>query len=102
MISKQLLPMFVLAIAIFALPIGGLALLGCGNQRQVPGNVAEASDQTLSEIEPVGDASDVPGVSGISLVGDVDSSRTQEHVTQLVIPNPRQHVLSSGFPARSY
>jgi hypothetical protein len=32
----------------------------------------------------------------------VGSSGAQEHDAQFVMPNPRQHVLSSGFPARDY
>ena len=31
------------------LVIGGLALFGCGNQRQVQGNGGQASNLTLSE-----------------------------------------------------
>ena len=39
MFTRQSLPVFVLA-------IGGLILLGCGNQRQVPSNLAGAPNQT--------------------------------------------------------
>lgn len=102
MVTTKLLPIFVMAIAIFVLAVGGLALLGCGNQRQVAGNATQASNQTLSKIDAVDDTSDVATVPGSSLVGDVALSGAQEHATQLAMPNPRQHVLSSGFPARDY
>jgi hypothetical protein len=93
MVTAKLLPIFVL---------GGLALLGCANQRQVPGNVTQASNQSLGKIDLVGYASDVAAVPGSSPVGDMASSAGQGPATQFVIPNPRQHVVSSGFPARDY
>lgn len=93
MITKRLLPIFVLA-------IGGLAVLGCGSQRQVPGNVA--SNQTLTSIDPVGYANDAAPVPGPSPASDEASSGAQGRATQFVMPNPRQQVLSSGFPARDY
>jgi hypothetical protein len=95
MITKQLLPIFVLA-------IGGLAVLGCGSQRQVQGNATEASNQTLSKIDPVGYGNDVAAVPGSSLAGEVALSSAQGNAAQFVMPNPRQHVVSSGFPARDY
>jgi hypothetical protein len=102
MITRQLLPVFFLTIGGLVLAIGGLALLGCANQRQAPSNVMEASNLTMSKIDPVGDASDVAAVSGSSLAGDAASSSAQAHAAQFAMPNPRQHVLSSGFPARDY
>jgi hypothetical protein len=95
MITRQLLPIFVLA-------IGGLALLGCGSQTQAPGNVTQASNQTFRKIDSASDASDDAAVPGSSPAVDVSSSSAQEHATQFVIPNPRQHVLSSGFPVSDY
>ena len=96
MITRQLLPIFVLA-------IGGLALLGCGSQTQVPDNMTQASNQTLSKIDSVSDAGDdAAAVPASSLAGDVSSSSAQGRATQFVMPNPRQHVLSSGFPVRAY
>jgi hypothetical protein len=95
MITRQLLPIFVLA-------IGGLALLGCGSQTQVPDNMTQASNQTLSKINSVSDAGDDAAVPASSLAGDVSSSSAQGRATQFVMPNPRQHVLSSGFPVRAY
>lgn len=102
MITRRLRPTFVLAIGGLALAIGGLALIGCGSQRQVPGNATEASNQTLSRIDPVSYPSDVTAVPGSSLVGEVASSSVQGNAAQFVMPNPRQHVVSSGFPARDY
>jgi hypothetical protein len=95
MFTRQSLPVFVLA-------IGGLILLGCGNQRQVPSNLAGAPNQTSSKIDPVADANVVAAAPGSPVIADVGSSGAQEHDTQFVMPNPRQHVLSSGFPARDY
>ena len=95
MVTAKLLPIFVLA-------IGGLALLGCASQRQVTGKVTQASSPILSKIDPTNDASDVAAVSAPSVAGDVDSSGEEEPATQFVMPNPRQHVLSSGFSARDY
>jgi len=95
MVTAKSLPIFVLA-------IGGLAVLGCGSQRQVPDDVTHASNQSSSRIDPVAEPSDVAAVSGSSAVGDLASSGAQQRTTQFTIPNPRQHVLSSGFPARSY
>jgi hypothetical protein len=102
MITRQLLPTFFLTIGGLVLAIGGLALIGCGNQRQVLSNATQASNLTLSKADAVGNASDVAAVSGSSPTGDVASSGAQERAAQLAMPNPRQHVLSSGFPARDY
>jgi hypothetical protein len=102
MITRQLLPTFFLTIGGLVLAIGGLALLGCGSQKQVPSNVTQASNVTLSKADAVGSASDVAAVSGPSLAGDAASSGAQERAAQLAMPNSRQHVLSSGFPARDY
>src|SRR5271170_911356 len=55
MFNRQLLPIFVVAIAVFVLAIGGLALPGCASQRPGPGNVK----LTLSQVDPVADANDV-------------------------------------------
>jgi hypothetical protein len=95
MITKQLLPIFVLAIE-------GLALLGCGNQRQVMGNVTQTSNQTVNKIDPVGDASDGAVVPRSTLAGDMAPCTAKGRAAQFVIPNPRQQVLSSGFPMRDY
>src|SRR5271170_6317763 len=102
MITRQLRPIFVVAIVAFVLTIDGLALVGCGSQKQVPSNVTQTSNLTLSKADPVGNASDVAAVSGSPLAGDAASSSAQERAAQLAMPNPRQHVLSSGFPARDY
>jgi hypothetical protein len=102
MTTKQLLPIFVPAIAGFVLAIGGLALPGCGSQRPFPGNVTQASNQTVSRIDPVGYTSDVAAVPEPSPAGDVAWSSAQGRATQFVMPNPRQHIVSSGFPARDY
>ncbi len=102
MITRQLRPIFVLTIGGLALAIGGLALFGCGSQKQVPSNVTQASNLTMSKADPVGNASDVAVISGPSPAGDSASPGAQERAAQLAMPNPRQHVLSSGFPARDY
>src|SRR5271170_3994397 len=83
MITRQLLPTFFLTIGGLVLAIGGLALLGCGNQRQVPTNATQASNLTLSKADPVGKASDVAAVTGSSLAGDAASSGAQERAAQL-------------------
>jgi hypothetical protein len=102
MITTQLLPVCFLRIGGLMLVIGGLALFGCGNQRQVQGNGGQASNLTLSRIDPVDEANDVLGVPGSSPAGGAVSSSAQGRATQYAIPDPRQHVLSSGFPARDY
>ncbi|HVB83239.1 MAG TPA: hypothetical protein VNE82_25220 [Candidatus Binataceae bacterium] len=94
MITAKLLP-------IFALAIGGLVLLGCGGQRQVPGDLTQVSNRTLSKIDPVSDASDIAAVSPSLPAAEMASPSAQERVTQFVMPNSRQRVLSSGFPARN-
>jgi hypothetical protein len=102
MLTRQLLPYFVLAIVIFVLAVGGLALLGCGSQTRVSGNATQASNQTLSRIDSVSDASDAAVAPGSSSAGDTPSSNAQGHAAQFALPNPRQHVLSSGFPVSAY
>jgi len=95
MITRQLLPIFVLA-------IGGLAPVGCGSQRQVLSNVAQGSNQTLNRLDPMSDASNVAPVPGSPLVGDAASYSVHGRAAQFVLPNSRQHVLSSSFPGRDY
>jgi len=56
---------------IFVLAIGGLVVLGCGGQRE---------DRNR--------------------VGDTLSYGTEGHATQFALSNPRQNVVSSGFPAQ--
>jgi hypothetical protein len=90
MITRQLRSMFVLG-------IGVLALLGCGSQSPAPGNMTQASNQTLSKIDSADDVSADASASESSPADDATSSKAQGRVTQLVIPNPRQNVLSSGF-----
>jgi hypothetical protein len=102
MFTRPLLPIFVPAITIFVLAIGGLALLGCGSQTQVSGNVTRASNRTLSRIDSVSEARADAAVPGSSSAADAPSSSAQGHVAQFVLPNPRQHVLSSGFPVSAY
>ena len=102
MLTRQLLPYFVLAIVIFVLAVGGLALLGCGSQTRVSGNATQASNQTLSRIDSVSNASDDAVVLGSSSAAAVPSSSAQGRPAQFVLPDPRQHVLSSGFPVRAY
>jgi hypothetical protein len=102
MTTKQLLPFFIPAIAGFVLAIGSSALSGCGSQRQVPGNATEPSNQISSKTDPVRYASEVAAVPGSSSAGEVASSSVQGNAAQFVVPNPRQHVVSSGFPARDY
>jgi hypothetical protein len=92
MITKRLLPIVVLA-------IGGLVVFGCANQTQIPDKATEASNQTGSKNGSAGNAHDDAAESGSTLASNVP---IPEHASQFVIPNPRQHVLSSGFPARSY
>ena len=100
MFTRQLLPIFVLAIGVPAL--GGLVLPGCGSQTQAPGNATQASNQTLSRIDPASGAGDDAAVPGSSVVAGDASGSAQDHAVQFVMPNPRQHLLSSGFPARNY
>ncbi len=95
MTTRQLLPIFVLA-------IGVLALLGCGSQSQGLSNVMQRPNQTLNRLDPVSDASNVAAVPESPLVGDVASYSAQGGAAQFVLPNPRQRVLSSGFPGRNY
>jgi len=80
MTTRRLLPVLVLAIA-------GLAGLGCGNQQQVPSNLTQSSNPGAKNIDPeVGnDAAAVPDGS-------------QRRATQFTLSDPRQNVLSSGFP----
>jgi hypothetical protein len=70
MITRQLLPIFVLSIEV-------LAPLGCGSQSQAPSDVTQRPNQTLSKIDPVGDASKVAAVPGLPLVGDQASYSAQ-------------------------
>ncbi len=102
MLTRQLPPNFVLAIVIFVLALGGLALLGCGNQTQVSGSATQASNQTLSRIDSVSDASDAAVAPGSSTTADTSSASLQRHAAQFVLSNPRQRVLSSGFPVSAY
>jgi hypothetical protein len=95
MITRQLLSISVLA-------IGALVTLGCGSQRQVTSNVTQAPNQISNKIDPVGDARNVAAMPGSSLVGDVASYSTLGRAAQFVLPNPRQHVFSSGFPGHDY
>jgi hypothetical protein len=102
MITRQLRPIFVLAAGGLVLAVGGLAAFGCGNQKQVPSNVAQASNLTISKADPVGKASDVAALSEPAVAGEAASSGGPATTPPLAMPNPRQHVLSSGFPARDY
>jgi hypothetical protein len=95
MITRQLLPIFVLSIEV-------LAPLGCGSQSQAPSDVTQRPNQTLSKIDPVGDASKVAAVPGLPLVSDLASYSAQQRAAQFVLLNSRQHVLSSGFPKCDY
>ena len=92
MITKRLLPIVMLA-------IGGLVVFGCANQTQIRDKAAKASNQTGSRSDSAGNAHDDAAQSGSVLASN---ALLPEHASQFVIPNPRQHVLSSGFPARSY
>ena len=76
MTTRQLLPIFVLAIE-------ALAPLGCGSHL-------------------VGDASNVSAMSGSYSVGDVASYSAEGSTTHFMLLNSRQNVLSSGFPGRGY
>jgi hypothetical protein len=76
MTTRQLLPIFVLAIE-------ALAPLGCGSHL-------------------VGDASNVSAMSGSYSVGDVASYSAEGSTTHFMLLNSRQNVLSSGFPGRDY
>ena len=92
MITKRLLPIVVLA-------IGGLFVFGCANQNQILDRATEASNETGSRSDLAGNAHDDAAQAGSTLASNVPMP---EHASQFVILNPRQHVLSSGFPARSY
>ena len=92
MITKRLRPIVVLA-------IGGLVVFGCANEMQIRGNATPASYQTASKNDSADNAHDDAAQSGSILASN---ALLPEHASQFVIPNPRQHVLSSGFPARSY
>jgi hypothetical protein len=92
MIAKRLLPIVVLA-------IGSLVLFGCANQTQSGDKATEASNHAGSKNESTDNAHDDGAPSGSTLASNVP---IPEHASPFVIPNPRQHVLSSGFPARSY
>ena len=92
MITKRLRPIVVLA-------IGGLVVFGCANQTQVRDKTTEASNRTGSKNDSASNAHDDAAQSGSTLASNAPIT---EHASQFVIPNPRQHVLSSGFPARSY
>ena len=72
MTTRQLLPIFVLAIE-------ALAPLGCGSHQ-------------------LGDASNVAAMSGSYLAGDVDSYSAEGRTAHFMLLNSRQHVLSSGIP----
>ena len=92
MITKRLLPMVVLA-------IGGLVVFGCANKTQIRDKATKASNQTGSRSDSASNANDDAAQAGSTLASNVP---IPEHASQFVILNPRQHVLSSGFPARSY
>ena len=92
MITKRLLPIVVLA-------IGGLVVFGCANQTQNRDKATESSNQIESRSDSAGNAHDDAAQARSTLASNVPMP---EHASQFVILNPRQHVLSSGFPARSY